>query len=482
MKIFWLPILTALLSFTAAQAEKPNVLFIIVDDLMKQVELYGNETIKTPELNKLAAEAMLFDCAYCQYPLCGPSRAAMMMSKYPNKSGITWNQGGKSDSVQKKARSLGVETLPAFFKQNGYITLGGGKLYHNSVIPDEKSALHDFNIAFSPTGKDGKKVKVGKGVKITTITEASEHGIYEHKDGHLVAEAKKWLTEHGKEKPFFMCIGLKKPHSPFSAPKEFFKRYQRDEIQVSTIKPPAGILEHYSLSSPDALLKVHADTREFTAYTLPVEKKKEIIHGYYACVAYMDFLVGDLLNTLKENGLYENTIILFTSDHGYKLGEYDRWAKYTVHEKDAVVPLLIRVPSLQQGHGTTSASIIGLIDLYPTLAELCGLPQPENIDGISFVSTLKNPETSIRDYIHTFVTRAETENPAAVGASIMHRNGYRYTQWSQEKASDFPTGKPVGIELYDHYDNQNTPISTENIIRKRPELEKTMQTACQQVQ
>ena len=478
-------LIIALSSTISSQAEKPNVLFIIADDLMKQVELYGNPDIKTPELNKLAEDAVKFDRAYCQYPLCGPSRAAMMMSKYPGSSGVVWNQAGKSSAVHKKAESLKVETMPAYFKQHGYITIGGGKLYHNSVIPDSADALHDFIVTFNNHGHDGKKVNTkvdGKKIKSTTIAESSNFGIYEHKDGALVTKAKAWLAEHRGENPFFMCIGLKKPHSPFSAPKAFFDRYPREKIEPTGIQAPDGILKHYSLSSPAALLSVHADTRQYTGETLPDAKKREMIQGYSACVSYADYLVGDLVNALKENGLYDNTIIVFTSDHGYKLGEYDRWAKFTVHEKDSVVPLLVRVPDLGNGHGATTTAIVGLIDLYPTLAELCGLPKPENIDGRSFAATLGNPDTAAREYIHTFVSRAERETPAALGASILHRNGYRYTQWTQEKITKFPGIAPVGVELYDHYNKQNTPISTENIVNKHPELVELMSAACRKVQ
>lgn len=468
-------------SLCTAHAEKPNVLFIIADDLMKQVELYGNDAVKTPRLNQLATEGLLFDRAYCQYPLCGPSRAAMMLSTFPNKSGITWNQGGKSAVAQKQAARLNVQTMPAYFRQYGYITVGGGKLYHDSVIPDSDSAQHDFKVAFEPTGKDGLKVQAAKGVKLTNITEASDHGIYEHKDGHLVQQAREWLDQHGQEKPFFMCIGLKKPHSPFSAPKQFFELYDRDAMRISTVQAPDNILEHYSLSKSSALLSVHADTKAYTADTLPNAKKMKIIHGYSACVAYMDHLVGDLIDSLKKNGLYDNTIIVFTSDHGYKLGEYNRWAKYTVHEKDTVVPLLVRVPQLPQAHGQTTKAIVGLIDLYPTLAELCGLPAPKKLDGVSFAKTLQNPNSAERSYVHTFVTRAESDHPAATGASIMHQNGYRFTQWSQEKATDFPGVAPVGIELYDHYHQNDTPLSLRNIAADHPGLAEFMKTHCRKV-
>ena len=274
------------------KSRKPNIVFIISDDLMKQTELYGYKGFKTPELNKLAKEALLFDRAYCQYPLCGPSRASMMTGLYPSVSGITWNQGGKAKLAQKKAEKNGTQTLPAFFKSNGYTTVGGGKIYHNTVLDGKEESVNDFNVVLSSKGKDGKKKKVNK-KKMTLITEASDHEIEDHKDGRLAHNAVEWLDNYKKNNsnsPFFMTLGFKKPHSPFSAPKQFFDKYKRESIIPPDIKAPDNILKHYSLSGPGALLRVHADTLEYTGETLPEAKKKEIIHGYSACVSFTDHL------------------------------------------------------------------------------------------------------------------------------------------------------------------------------------------------
>jgi len=480
-----------LIAFTlnsTALAKRPNVLFIIADDLMKQIEVYGDNTIKTPELNKLAQESMIFDRAYCQYPLCGPSRAALMLSCYPDKSGLTWNQGGKSSSVQKKGLSMGIKTMPAYFKANGYITVGGGKLYHNSVMPDTPDSATDFSVVLSNAGHDGKKVKIpGSKTKSTHIIESSDLGIYEHKDGATVKRAKQWLSQHASsnnEQPFFMSIGIKKPHSPYSCPKEFYDLYVRKNMHISTVKAPENILTHYSLSKPSALLKVHADTKMYDAYSLPMEKKKEMIHGYQACVTYADYLVGDLIRSLKENKLYDNTIVVFTSDHGYKLGEYDRWAKYTLHEKDAVVPFLVRAPQYQATFGQKTNAIVGLIDIYPTLAELCGIPIPEKIDGKSFAKTLQDNSASERDFIRTVLPRAATEShPRAAGISIFHKSGYRYHQWWEGELNQTPSKESIaGYELYDHYNQNNTPISLKNIAKQHPEIiEKMHQIASKEL-
>lgn len=484
-----LPITALCLLIVGVRADetKPNVLFIIADDLMKQVELYGHDECKTPNLAELASDSLLFDRAYCQYPLCGPSRASLMLSKYPDHSGITWNQGGKSASVQKKGKSLGITTMPAYFKNHGYITVGGGKLYHNSVKPEADDALFDFTNVLSSPGKDGIKTTAkvdGKKVKSTLIADASNYGIDEHKDGALVKQAKAWLAKHtesGSALPFFMCVGIKKPHSPFSCPKQFFDLYDRSTLKISNVEEPNDILAHYSLSGPGALLSVHSDTKMFTGFTLPKEKKLEIIHAYRACVSYTDHLVGDLVRSLKENGLYDNTIIVFTSDHGYKLGEYNRWAKFTLHEKDAVVPFLVRVPKYKENLGKQTKAIVGLIDIYPTLTELCGLPKPKNIDGKSFVNTLKDNSAASRKYIRTVLPRTGKsknggeDHPHAAGISIMHDNGYRYHQWWQGSLDTRPVeSEIIGYELYDHYHTNNSAISNENLYKERPEILKTM--------
>lgn len=456
------------LSTLPAQAKVPNILFIISDDLMKQVELYGNETIATPALSKLAKESLLFDRAYCQYPLCGPSRASLMLSAYPGRSGILWNQAGKSDNAHKVARKLGVTTMPAYFKSHGYITVGGGKLYHNSVVPDTDDARTDFTVAFLNDGRDGKKEKVA-GAKRYSIAESSTSDITDHKDGKLVEKAKVWLAEYAKSKsdqPFFMCIGLKKPHAPYSCPKHFWDLYNRDSMQITDIKPPHEILEEYSLSKPTALLSTAYDTEQYDAYTLPDAKKKEMMHGYYACVAYIDFLVGDLVDAVKENGFYDNTIIVFTSDHGYKLGEYDRWGKFTLHEKDDIVPFLIRAPQHEESFGKTTKAVIGLIDLYPTLADLCGLPAPKNIDGLSFSKVFKDPSLPARQHISTVKPYKEVS-----GLSIIHENGYRYTHFYNGSLKQTPRQEDIiAYELYDHYHQNDTPISVRNIRKDNPEL------------
>lgn len=469
-------------------AERPNVVFILSDDLMKQIGVYGHDAIATPELNKLAGQSMVFDRAYCQYPLCGPSRASLFLGTQPNRSGITWNQGGKSSVVQKKAGQLGIKTMPAHFREHGYVTVGGGKLYHDTVIPGTDSAKFDFNVALSSAGKDGQKAKGPGKKRKTLITQASPYDVYEHKDGALIAEAKKWLTKNARadeDKPFFMCLGLKKPHSPYSAPKRFFDLYERDAMPITDIKAPNDILTHYSLSSPNALLSVHADTEAYDGDTLPDAKKREMIHGYRACIAYIDFLIGDLVKSLKQAGQYENTIIIVASDHGYKLGEYDRWAKFTLHEKDLAIPFIVRVPMFHKGHGTRTKAIVGLIDIYPTLAELCGVPIPRNIDGKSFAGTLRGNEKPARKRIHSFVGRAEKESadgkthPKATGVSVIANNGFRYTEWWQGAPDQFPVAQRdvIGPELYDHYGSQNTPISTKNLAAEKPAMLNAMRAA-----
>lgn len=465
------------LSVSEAQS-KPNVLFIIVDDLMKQTELYGHSEIKTPNLSELAKDSTLFDRAYCQFPLCGPSRSSMMLSRYPDHGSVTYNQGGKSDKVQQIGKKLGIKTMPAYFKEQGYLTIGGGKLYHNSVDPSSEDAAYDFSVSFDNAGHDGQKVTVkkdGKKVKMTNITEKSDKSISEHKDGALIKKAITWLDQYSKteaSQPFFMSLGIKKPHSPYSCPEEFWKLYQRDKLVLNEIPPPNDIVTDYSLSKPTAVLSVHHDTESYDAHTLPEEKKYEMMHGYYACVSYIDNLIGQLIGTLKRNQLYENTIIVFTSDHGYKLGEYQRWGKYTLQEKDAVVPLLIRNPSHKNAHGQKSKAIVGLIDLYPTLAELCQIPIPQNLDGLSFKATLENPAISTRQYIRTVLPRAATDlKPRGAGLSMIHENGYRFHQWWEGSLEERPSKTNIlGFELYDHYHTTNTPLSLKNIAKEKPEM------------
>ena len=464
-----------------AEVKKPNVLFIVADDLMKQVEFYGYSEVKTPNLNKLAQESTLFDRAYCQYPLCGPSRASFMLSKYPDQTGITFNQAGKSSKVHEKARKMSLMTMPAYFRKHGYFSLGGGKLYHNNVQADAAEFLVDFDYILGNSGHDGKKIKVqvGDSKKTKTlIAERSEEDPLTHKDGALTKNALEWLKNRPKEsdkRPFFMALGFKKPHSPFSAPAEFWDMYDRDQLALPKVPKPNDILEQYSLSSSGGLLKVHPDTAEFDSYTLPESKKKEMVHGYYACVTYVDFLIGELIKELKSNGLYENTIIVFTSDHGYKLGEYDRWAKNTLHEKDSAVPLLVHYAG--QTQGKLSEAVVGLIDIFPTLTEMCALPLPSNIDGRSFMGSVENAEQGHREYIRTVLPRAGVESKDKVtGVSIYYHEGYRYHHWWKGDYKSQPSKEELmGLELYDHYKNNDSPLSRKNIYKEKPELTNRLQ-------
>ena len=272
-----------------------------------------------------------------------------------------------------------------------------------------------------------------------------------------------------------MALGFKKPHSPFSCPEQFWDQYEAEEIKLTEVPKPNDILEQYSLSGVNSLLKVHPDTAQFDAYNLPMVKKLEIVHAYSACVTYIDFLMGELITGLKAANLYDNTIIVFTSDHGYKLGEYDRWAKNTLHEKDSVVPLLIHYPG--QSSGEISKAVVGLVDIFPTLTDLCSLPTPKNIDGRSFMRSLKDPSVAHRDYVRTVLPRAGGETKDKVtGVSIFHREGYRYHHWWRGDYKHVPKAEELmGIELYDHYKNNDSPLSTKNIFRESPELMKKLQ-------
>ncbi|WP_158275608.1 sulfatase [Marinilabilia rubra] len=455
--------------------EKPNVVFIIADDLMKQTELYGYPEIKTPRLSKLADEAVLFNRAYCQYPLCGPSRAVIQASLYPSKTGITWNKPGKDEATQTKAASFNVKTMPHYFRDNGYTTVGGGKIYHNTTVGGKPGAIYDFDDVLSNAGVDGVKGTMPDGKKVTYITDNSTRTITEHRDGALIENAKAWLDTYdaASNNPFFMCLGIKKPHSPFSAPSQFWDMYNRDEIKVSDILLPEGVNADLSLNGIDGLFSGHVDTYMYTGENIPVDKQKEIIHGYSACVSFADYLVGDIIDKLKAKNLYDNTIIVFVSDHGYKLGEYQRWAKSTVHEKDAVVPLLIRDPRKTSEHGKISQAIVGLIDIYPTLSELCGIPLPENIDGISFADVLFNTSVSGRTHISTIRVRSLSEIgiERAISLSIINPDGYRYTQHWGGEYDVFPMKEDIiAYELYDHYKYRNTPISVENLVNTETEL------------
>ena len=439
--------------------KKPlNVLFIAIDDLRPELSVYGAQHAITPNMDELAKTGARFNRAYCQYPVCAPSRASLMTGTRPNTTKVF------DLYTDFRVALPNIPSLPQLFKDNGYYTDRFGKIFH---IDDTRSWSVDYPAEkFGPEAVSTrapyaskaineagwKKFEEAKKAGLTgTALERSQRGpAYEITDlpddslldGKIAQESIEALRQlKTSEKPFFLAVGFHKPHLPFVAPKKYWDLYEREEIQVAQNKfPPAN--------APFAL----GEMIEFYTYTdvpqlrpVPDDYARKMRHGYYACVSFVDAQVGRLLDELERLGLADNTIVVLWGDHGFKLGEHGGWAKASNFELDARVPLIIRVPGFPKNSEVTG--LVELIDVYPTLAELAGIPIPSHVEGKSFTRLLKRPGKKGKPAAYTQVNRG-----SKIGYTI-RTDRYRLVYWVEEGEKDV-------IELYDH---KNDPEENLNL-------------------
>ncbi|MDC0273779.1 sulfatase [Planctomycetaceae bacterium] len=453
MRSFSLTLLLLITSFASLRAEdKPNVLFITVDDLNCDLSCYGHSLVKSPNIDRLANRGVRFDKAYCQYPVCNPSRSSFLTGLYPDQTGVLSN----GDSFRKTVPD--VVTLPQHFKQNGYYVARVGKIFHYGVPTQIGTPGDDDPISWqhvvNPSGIDKRVELEGKihslkpgsyGGTLSWLKVESEDS--EHTDGIGTAAMVDLLKQHHPEKtgkPFFLAMGFYRPHTPYVAPSPYFAKYPLEAIDPVLEKP--GDRDDIPL----AALHDRPKQRELT-----VPERKEIIQAYYASISLMDTLVGQLLDSLTRLKLDSNTIIVFVSDHGYHLGAHGLWQKGDLFEGSCRVPMIISRPGMKAA-GKTAAHVAEMIDLYPTLTELAGLSTPKHVMGVSLVPVLKNPLQSVRDAAFTVtVSRGpEFRQKYKVKAKgyTLRTDRYRYTEWGEY-------GK-YGRELYDY---ENDPEEFTNL-------------------
>jgi len=416
----------------AQQNKKPNVLFIIADDLtVTAVSSYENKVSKTPNIDKLAAEGIRYTKAYCQYPVCGPSRASFMSGYYPNAT-TTFGYVSGRDNIGPNR-----QTWSQLFKDNGYYTARVSKIFHMGVPidietgsngqDDEASWTERFNsqgpewkavgqaelVQGNPDGKIERK-----GGNVMTIVKAEGDDLV-HSDGKTAQKVIELIKEH-KNEPFFLAVGFVRPHVPFVAPKKYFEPYPYGDIIMP--KKVKGDWDDIPERGINYVTSVNGQ--------MSLEQEKKAVAAYYASVAYMDKQIGKVLNTLKEEGVEDNTIIVFTSDHGFHLGEHKFWMKVSLHEESVRVPMIIKVPGKK---AAICNSFVELIDLYPTISELAGLKTSKHLQGKSLTKTIDNPNFKVRDTAFTV---------SQGGRSFLLRTEkWAYIQYDEDAGS--------GIELYD---------------------------------
>lgn len=428
------------------ESRKPNVLFIGIDDLRPELGSYGNTLVKSPNIDRLASQGVRFDQAHCQVPVCGASRASLLTGLMPTRDRFI----NYATHVDEDAPD--ITTLPAHFKNNGYYTMNIGKIFHYPTDNESQSwsepavrldwtklddgswsweGWHDYQNAENmqmdqETGK-------GPPYESADVTDNA------YTDGQTVDMAVEKLAQFTEmEAPFFLAVGILKPHLPFNAPKKYWDLYDHSDFSIP---------DNYALPI-DVPTEAIFNWGELRAYEGvpgegPVSDSMAInlIHGYYASVSYVDVLVGRLLDALDDNGQAKNTIVVLWGDHGYFLGEHSFWTKHALYELSIHVPLIVKAPGAAVGAHTNA--LVDLADLYPTLSALAGLELPEHLQGESFLDVLKDPAKNHKSFSYTRFQGGE---------SIFDGN-MRYTKYLNNE------NLLVSDMLYDHKIDKNESVN-----------------------
>ncbi|MEM1295962.1 MAG: sulfatase, partial [Verrucomicrobiota bacterium] len=390
---------------SALAEEKPNILFIAIDDLRPELGCYGSTAVKSPYLDALAAEGLRFDRAYCQEAICSPSRASLLSGLRPDQTGITHNY------VEFRDLNPDVVTLPQHFMANGYETVSIGKIFHRTEDPQswsrlpatKKTPFEKPNYTFALKENHELRLRNRKEM-LEKYGEAAKRGLasgpafecadvpdHAYIDGYntqVAIATLKDMVEKDAEKPFFLALGFKLPHLNWVAPKKYWDLYDRDKIELATqtVGPENG-----------AQVGLHASFELRVRANIPKigpmgdDLSRTLLHAYYASTSYVDAQIGKMIAALEEQGVRENTIIIVWGDHGWHLGEMGIWGKATNYEIATRVPLILSTPDMKK-RGISTGALVELVDIYPTLCELAGIPNPDHVVGKSFVPLIGDPE------------------------------------------------------------------------------------------
>ena len=416
----------------AGVSDRPNVLFIVVDDLNNDLGCYGHPLVRSPQIDSLAARGVLFERAYCQYPLCNPTRASFLSGLRPDSTRVYDN------GVHFRTAAPDIATLPEHFRRNGYTTAGIGKLFHDGV-PKGGEPLTDpqsWDFVLPAHGRENEEIEkihslISGRVGGTVSWLADDGNPAELTDAVRTTEAIRWLSEYRDSKPFFLAVGFYRPHTPYVAPVSFFDAHPIDRVEL---------FGRPFEDRDDIPLAALHDKREQLFMT--DQQRREAIQGYHASTSFMDDQVGRLLKKLEELKLTSSTVVVLVSDHGYHLSEHGLWQKRSLFEESARVPLIIATPESISA-GETCERLVELVDLYPTLVDLCSLPDPGHLEGRSLRPLLENPEADFRKdaLTQTVCATHSLAKPDSPHGYSLRTERYRYTEWS---------GGAEGVELYDH--------------------------------
>lgn len=455
----------------AIAADRPNILFIAVDDLRPEFGAYGASYIHSPNFDRIAKAGITFNRAYCQQALCSPSRSSLLTGTRPDTSRI-WDL-----STHFRTTLPEVVTLPQLFKNDGYFVQGMGKIYHGGLddpaswsVPwqtprgsayarPENLASKQRQLASEPDDETPRQKGENKQKEKSAAAAPGSRGrAFESadvpdntfQDGKVAELAVATLRDLSKKSaPFFLAVGFVRPHLPFVAPKKYWDLY--DPAKIALAPNPFRPKD-----APDYAMPLQSELRAYAgipAGHIPDDLARQLKHGYYAAISYTDAQVGKLLDELDHLGLRQNTIVILWGDHGWKLGEHDAWCKHTNCENDTNAPLLLSVPGMKQ-RGVHTDALVEFVDVYPTLAELAGLPPPAHLEGKSFAPLLDDPNRPWKQAVFSQYPR-NTAGRALMGYS-MRTFRYRFTVWVERADHD----KIDAIELYDH---QADPQENTNI-------------------
>lgn len=470
---------------SANTVQKPDILMIVVDDLRPMLGCYGVEHMKTPHIDSLAKRSILFERAYCQVAKCGPSRLSAMTGLRSDSIDVFSNT--EKDVKAFRQRRPDAVSIAHWLKKHGYDTRSFGKIDH-----DGWQIKTDWSVPPSP-GRHREMwevVDADDPSKPTLIANRYACPAIQSPDvpdthlyaGRMTQEVIAMLRERDAGKPMFLAVGYRRPHLPFVAPKRYFDQYNPDESWLANNPQPpdqspvmawfnsdgyGGAIKRAGLTLPGQPNREQAigiNGFELRSYEgikkqgeLDKEEQLQVLQAYAACISYVDAQIGLLIDELKHQDRLDNTLILFWSDHGFHLGEHSAWAKMTNFEVATRVPLLIAAPGISPGK---TRELVELVDLYPTLCELAGVPAPKHLEGQSLVGTMRDPKNNTRTLARSQYDRF---NGKYMGRAI-RTDRYRFVRWTEEKS-----GRVVHIELYDH---QTDPHETQNLANQADQAER----------
>ena len=451
-----------------------NVLFIAVDDLKPLLGCYGDSHVHSPNIDRLANRGTVFLNAHCQQAVCGPSRVSLLTGLRPDTTRVY--------DLKTRFRDILPDaiTIPQHFKANGYESIGLGKIFDPRSVDSRKQMdaiswsqpyLHPKSDSDDTLGylnadvvtkikalkSDGMKVRdeileaVGK-----PATDAADVDDEAYEDGMIAKRAASLIEKmSGKDKPFFLAVGFRKPHLPFNAPKKYWDLYDREKLPQPTVHglPTDG---------PEVAFQNSSELRSYQRLgdgSVSPEFQRELVHGYYACVSYIDAQVGKLLDAVDKAGIAEDTVIVLWGDHGWHLGDHGMWCKHTNFEQATRSPLIVVAPNVGQT-GELSKSSVELTDVFPTLCQLTGIAAPEGLHGTSLVPVLNDHAASVKEVAISQYPRKL--NKAPVMGYALRDLRYRYVEWHECDDSSSPgDGRVVARELYDY---EKDPLETRNFV------------------